>query len=349
MLKGKTVFVVGAGASKELNLPIGTELAVKISAKLDVLFNDWGSEIIQGDKDLFLNVTKGAGEDGRHTSLWQKAAWVIRDGIILAHSIDDFLDAHKHNDRVVSYGKAAIAKCILEAEADSTLFFNPHEPPLIPGRPPTIDMKKCANSWLVGLMRLLVRQTPFTERAKILDQCSFVVFNYDRCVEHFFLHALQSFYDISEPEAADIVRKARIYHPYGTPGELDSLGGAAPRAGFGQRADFYNVGKTTLKTYTETVESNAIHEAVQQAEKIVFLGFAFHDQNMAILARDRSIKVKNMVGTAFQMSNSDINVVLDQIGGWAFPEQFRENMIAQVDLRDNLKAADIFREYSKSL
>jgi len=48
------------GASKEFDLPVGTELAFTISDKLNVLFNYWGSEIIQGDKELFHNVTRGA-------------------------------------------------------------------------------------------------------------------------------------------------------------------------------------------------------------------------------------------------------------------------------------------------
>ncbi len=36
----KTVFVIGAGASKEANLPTGIELKDKISALLDIRF-DW--------------------------------------------------------------------------------------------------------------------------------------------------------------------------------------------------------------------------------------------------------------------------------------------------------------------
>jgi hypothetical protein len=151
VLKGKTTFVVGAGASKEFGLPIGAELALKISDKLNVLFDDWGREMVKGDRDLFYNVTRGAAQDGQNLNAWQQAAWLIRDGIILAHSIDDFLDAHQHDKRVVEYGKAAIAKCILEAESESTLFFDRSARSVIPGRPPTIDMRQCASSWLAGL------------------------------------------------------------------------------------------------------------------------------------------------------------------------------------------------------
>jgi hypothetical protein len=348
VLRGKTVFVVGAGASKEFDLPVGAELAIKINEKLNVVFDEWGQKIITGDADLFQNVVRSSKKDS-NPNAWQKAAWIIRDGIVLAHSIDDFLDAHQHNWRVVEYGKAAIAKCILEEERTSTLYFNPNEEPRIPGRSPTIDIKKNNNNWLTGLMRLLVRRTPYAERARILDQCSFVVFNYDRCIEHFFFHAFQNFYDVGPDESADIVNRARIYHPYGMAGLLGSIGAAGNRAPFGaSRADYYTIGNTALKTYTESVESSEIQTAMLEAEKIVFLGFAYHDQNMDVLARLETMDVKPIIGTALQMSDSDVEVTRQQIGGWA-KEGVHSRMIDHVDLRDNLKAADIFTFYSKSL
>jgi hypothetical protein len=169
-------------------------------------------------------------------------------------------------------------------------------------------------------------------------------------VEHFFLHALQRFYNVSESEACEIVGRARIYHPYGMPGELESLGGAGQRSAFGTvKADFYKLGNTALKTYTESVESDEIRKAVMEADKVVFLGFAFHDQNMSVLAGDQTLEVKPMLGTAFEMSESDVNVVRNQIGGWAILPGLRHLMVDQIELRNSLKAVDIFRFYSKSL
>ena len=249
----------------------------------------------------------------------------------------------------MAYGKAVIAKCILEAESESTLFFDKNAKSLVPGRLPTIDMRKCASSWLAGLMRLLVRKTPYSDRARILDQCSFVVFNYDRCIEHFFLHALQRFYEISDAEASGLLAKARIYHPYGVPGQLDTLiGGGQPVAFGAKRADFHGIGNTALKTYTEKVDSEQIHKAMLEAEKIVFLGFAFHNPNMDILGRHQTMDVRPMVGTALGMSESDIQAIKQQIGDWA-KEGFGSLMFNQIDLRSDLKAADIFSFYSKSL
>jgi len=123
VLKQNTVFVVGAGASNEFSLPIGTELALTISEKLNVRFDDFRTKINSGDKDLFENVARG-----RDVTATQRAAWLIRDGIILANSIDDFLHVHRHDEEVVRYGKAAIVKCILEAERSSKLHYGQSRP-----------------------------------------------------------------------------------------------------------------------------------------------------------------------------------------------------------------------------
>jgi hypothetical protein len=235
MLKQKTTFVVGAGASAEFGLPVGSELAIAISDKLNVLFDEFGREVVHGDRQLFYNVIH---ERNQELSQYQKAAWVIRDGIILAHSIDDFLDVHQHDQRVVNYGKAAIAKCILEAEAKSKLRIDVNEHAFSQAiGEPTIKFRANADTWLVGLMRLLVRGTPYVDRGKIFDHSTFVVFNYDRCVEHFFVHALQRFYSIGAAEANDIVSNAKIYHPYGFAGDI-------ARVPFGaERANYYEIGR----------------------------------------------------------------------------------------------------------
>ena len=349
MLKKNTVFVIGAGASSEFGLPVGSELAMRINKKMDVLFDDFGQRIISGDADLFFNVTRTHPSE---SSQYQRAAWQIRDGIVLAHSIDDFLDAHQHDQRVVEYGKAAIAKCILESERESTLFFDPTAHRLKPGTA-TIDFRKCGDTWLVGLMKLLVRGTLHPDRAKIFERCTFVVFNYDRCVEFFFLHALQRFYNISEQEAIEIVSKAKIFHPYGLAGELGTAITSRGMTPFGGRGvDCYEIGRTMLKTYTESVESEKIKEAVRGCEQVVFLGFAYHDQNMRLLAEDSSLAHKQYFGTARKMSRSDIAVVEHQIDSWEHREPMaaviaRPNVNIEID--SSLSAAELFYHYSKSL
>jgi hypothetical protein len=158
MLRNETVFIVGAGASFEFGLPIGATLAQKISQKVNFKF-DFHSQT-SGDRDLFDSFRRRFNGEAQN---FQKAGWLIRDGIVLANSIDDFLDVHRHDECVVRIGKAAIAKCILEAERSSKLHFSDRR------ADDSINFADCADTWLVKLMKLLGRgvSQPWTNRSTI--------------------------------------------------------------------------------------------------------------------------------------------------------------------------------------
>lgn len=344
LLKSHTVFVVGAGASAEFGLPVGSTLALEISGKLNVRADEWGRKLISGDADLFENVV---GTHNEERQAYQHAAWQIRDGIILANSIDDFLDVHRHDHRIVEYGKAAIVKCILEAERRSKLFFDRNSARSA-STDATINFGACADTWLVKLMRLLGRGLPHANRAQIFEKCSFVIFNYDRCIEHFFIHALQRLYKIDQQEAIAILSTANIFHAYGSTGELDGIVGTGGRAPFGaERADYRRIGETTIKTYTESVESDQIRNCIDRAQHIVFLGFAYHDQNLALLSQDEEIGEKSILGTAFRRSENDIRVIQQQMAQWIRPNsRLLDNR--NIELRE-LTASEMFDYYSKTL
>jgi len=335
MLRQKTVFVIGAGASSEFDLPVGTKLAQQISEKLDIRFDNW-KNTATGDLDLFEAVRRNANGDAGQ---FQQSGWLIRDGIVLASSIDDFLDVHRHDEKVVRMGKMAIAKCIVEAERSSKLHYT------LKHTNDTIDFAACTDTWLVKLMRLLARGVSYDDRAKIFDKCAFVVFNYDRCIEHFFGHALSRFYKIGIEEANEIVAKANIFHPYGTPGPLVS---ASQRVPFGAtQVDWYNLG-SAIRTYTELVDAAEIKQAVVAAKQIVFLGFAYHDQNMALLADQESLTAKTIFGTAYERSDSDVSAITQQIMGWV-SLAYHAPMARNIHIHPALTASKTFDFFSKSL
>jgi hypothetical protein len=182
LFKKQTLFVVGAGASVEFDLPLGRKLASMIKVKMDIRFEDGMRQIGTGDFDLYSQLTRQIQSDAREL---QEAAWLIRDGIGLAQSIDDFLDLHRTNQYVHRYGKGAIVKTILEAERQSKLYFAG------PAMDEYFDPEKCVDTWLVKFLHLLGRGVPKENIHQIFDRVSFIVFNYDRCIEHFFHHALQ--------------------------------------------------------------------------------------------------------------------------------------------------------------
>ena len=121
MFKKRTLFIVGAGAGVEVGMPVGKALAENIATKLNVLYDDWGQKLVSGDEQLFSQIAR---RHQNEANTYQRAAWTIRDGILLINSIDDFLDTHAGNWRVQEIGKAAIVRSILEAERQSKLFVN---------------------------------------------------------------------------------------------------------------------------------------------------------------------------------------------------------------------------------
>jgi hypothetical protein len=274
MFHRRTLFVLGAGTSVEAKMPAGPSLAAAIGKKMDVRVEFSGRHIGEGDEQLYQQLTYQHQSEIRQI---QSAGWLIRDGIPLSQSIDDFLDLHRDDLFVNFVGKAAIVKTILEAERTSSLAFVQQENGL-----PVFKPEKFANTWFLKFMYMLGRGVAKTDVRRIFDNVAFVIFNYDRCVEHFLFNALQKLYAIDGNEAAAILADCTIIHPYGLVGEYRSVGQGIS---FGAERVNYRLLSDGIKTYTEQVGDAALIEKIEvefgRAECIVFLGFAYHAQNMA--------------------------------------------------------------------
>ena len=86
------------------------------------------------------------------------------------------------------------------------------------------------------------------------DVCC-ITFNYDRCIEHFFFHALQNYYNIKPDEAAGIMQGFKIFHPYGMVGRLpwQGEGVSTPFGADVSGSDLLSLAEQ-IKTYTERIE-----------------------------------------------------------------------------------------------
>lgn len=333
MFKKQTLFVVGAGASFEVGLPLGKKLASMIKEKMDIRFELGNRLAGTGDTDLYIQLTRQFAKDPLEL---QQAAWLIRDGISLAQSIDDFLDLHRTNQHVNLYGKAAIVKTILEAERQSRLYFAG------PDKEEYFDPEKCADTWLLKFLHMLGRGVPKENLQQIFDRVSFIVFNYDRCIEHFLHHALQKLYAIQEKEASDIVQTLRIVHPYG---EVANVQFGASRSDYATLAG-------RIRTYTEQMTDTKMTEKLQnemhRAESIVFLGFAYHDQNMALVQPVDPMSAKHIYGTAYGMSDSDVEITSHQIRTW-YADENDSRIEKMIHIDNKLKCADLFDYYARTL
>ena len=101
-MSGNTVFVIGAGASKEVNLRTGLEFKKNLAQLLDIRYGDFGEKQEHGDHliagALFEHVRQ---PDRRRGDInpYLHEAWFIRDALPQAISIDHFINAHRDNDK----------------------------------------------------------------------------------------------------------------------------------------------------------------------------------------------------------------------------------------------------------
>lgn len=328
MFRRRTLFVVGAGASAEFGLPMGSLLARQITNKMDIRFERGFDFVGSGDQRLYEQLVQSKRVNPDE---WQPAAMRIRDGLPFAQSIDDFLDQRRNDSWVNLYGKSAICQAILEAERGSKLYFN------FLNRDEPFDATAIADTWLVKFMYMLCRGVPRENVTHIFESVSFIVFNYDRCIEHFFISALERAYSIARDDAAAVVDKLEILHPYGSVGRLSQVAYGNSGANCVQLA-------AQIKTYTEQADEetvlNKIRVLVDNAECVVFLGFAYHSQNMQML-RTTNRGTMTVYGTAFEMSEPDRGEVNKLVAQTLAP--------TSLFIENTLKCAGLFDNYAKSL
>ena len=312
----KTVFVIGAGASSEVNLPTGRQLKEKIAQLLDIRFD---IHQISGDRtimDALREFTKNANHQTDELNSYLYEAWHIGDALQLALSIDNFIDQHRDNEKIALCGKLAIVKSILEAEGHSLLYFKQDR------TDSTINFKNLEKTWYLDFFRLLTENCQKNELKERFESITLIIFNYDRCVEFFMLKALQKTYRINENEAADLVKCLSIYHPYGSVGLLPSLATNNTIA-FGQlpNASQLLALAQQIKTFTEGTDPSSsdivkIRESMAKASHIAFMGFAFRKLNMNLIAPTAGIKGPNVVrcfASAHEVSDSNIDEISQKL------------------------------------
>lgn len=346
MSEVKTVMIVGAGASREALLPTGAELKDIIAEMLDFT-NAADGRIQRGDGMISQTFRQLAHDEGSVQRIQQyiSAAWHIRDALPVALSIDNFLDSHSGNREIEICGKLAIVRAILKAERGSNLWVddsNIHN---------KLELIKLKDTWYLSLGQLLFscRKNEIEGR---LSSVSFIVFNYDRCVEHFIFWGLKIYFGFDDAEAARIAGVTKIYHPYGVAGLLPWQGGVAAGVAFGPEAyDLVTLSKQ-IKTFTEGTDRNsseivALRRDLDEAETVVFLGFGFHELNMELISPEKKIPTGNeekaYYATAAGRSKSDCRIVEEQLTNLCSVKSSR------VYVRSDLYCHNLFSEYNLSL
>ena len=341
------VYVVGAGASKEAKLPTGHALKNNIANLLNIK-HDFDKQV-HGDR-IILNAVRQyiKRRDLLETNInkYIDEAVDIKHALPLAISIDNLLDAHKDNKIMSLCGKLAIARSILRAEKDSLLYFKNERVDS------TINFKRLGETWYLPFFQIITENCCAEDLEERLNSISLIVFNYDRCIEHFLFHGFMTYYRISKEQSSELVGHLNIYHPYGKVGDLtwENKGDATD---FGEEPDPEKLLSLAerIKTFTEGTDPDSskivsIRDRMQNANRLGFLGFAFHKLNMDLLKPNQnpSKKIHSPVcfATTLGISESDKKAITRQIS-----ELYNGARVAP--RMADVKCCPFFTEFRRSL
>jgi len=245
--------------------------------------DEWGREVKRGSHlihDAYKLVSKQANDGLIKVGNLVAAGRDMANALPGCESIDDLLERHSDNALYNAAGKLAIAECIALAERKSPLRQNPNKIQI-----PAID--KYAHHWLSRLLQGVTKGCSPAVLNEVFGRLKVVNFNYDRCFEWFSFLWLRHVYNLKEREAWEILNSMEVIHPYGSLGALpDGSNQAVP---FGIELDAHELHELhgNILTYSESVEEDRRAEKItaltSRCSKVIFLGFAFHRQNMNLL------------------------------------------------------------------
>lgn len=287
----RTTFIIGAGASFEFDLPLGTGLRTSIGNRMGHFTH---VDHLTGDEPLVLAIQ---GLKGTRAEVIDAAA-EARAALPIFDSVDDFLLQFSGKELVGSLCRLVIAETILAAEARSKLRLAFDGDPASRGY--THD--EIRPTWLGQLVKKAIFKAGSPDRA--IENLSFIVFNYDRCIESYLIAGLRDGFAISTEDAAELTSRIPMLHVYGDVGQLPQLSDGVSGVAFGEsRVDLARIA-ARIRTYGEGLagddHAKSVAGLVQTAEQLVFLGYAFHPQGMAILFPDGTQPQQRAYGTAFQ-------------------------------------------------
>jgi hypothetical protein len=240
-------------------------------------------------------------ESGLHGSGYTKfQSELLESGM---YSIDAFME-YRNDYREI--GRKAIAHALIRFEQEALLWPD--------------ERNGAVDNWYAYLFNKLtagIRPEAFNSLP-----VSFITFNYDRSLRYFLLHGLMARYGMSEERAWSLLSQIPIIHVHGDLGALP----------------LQPVAKGPSRPYHPILISDAINSAAEHitivqaakddsdefkrargflatAERIYFLGFGYHADNMRRLGFEEGKPfggpnhIPIVLGTAFEISPSNRNIL----------------------------------------
>ncbi len=312
MFLKKTVFVVGAGASYEIGLPLGSGLKENIIQSFKLRQGASQNTLAFNSVELNRALRELANVLGKtHNEVVAKID-DLKKGLRTSNSIDDFLDTHRNDELIVRLGKLAIVNCISGSERSCLTNLVGHQKIYTDSQ-----LKNLEKTWFQWLISNLSQGATLEEVEKSAANLSFIIFNYDRCIEHFIFHALSVRYPQATAEQiSSIVEKINFIHPYGSLGDLNSI---SPSLGDPNNAIGYLSSSENIRLYTEGVFQDNIVEEISSVLKscrtLIFLGYGFHVQNNSLLncIVDSMGVIPYIGGTVYKIAPANIEAIKNEL------------------------------------
>jgi hypothetical protein len=309
MVPVSTVFIIGAGAGIDVDMPTGETLCNEIAGKLTKKLSGNDKTIdelrrISRERNIDFNELTAAGRR-------------ISKGIHFAGSIDSYIHTHKSDELIKVCGKLGIVQTIIEHEKRSKLFVNTTKRPFA-----FLDESGVRSSWLRQFTLLLQDGIIAGENlADIFKNVLIINFNYDRCIEQFLYWTLQGLFGIAGGRAAELIAKLKIYHPYGVVAPLPwQKSGGLEFGGDPQGDTSYGNLIDDIRTYNEEVQEGTDLQIMRQifavSMRFIWLGFHFHKQNLELIkpAAMRDGTLVELYATTLNRSAADLEVIRSRIG-----------------------------------
>ncbi len=277
MIKENTLFILGSGASWPYGYPTGEILIKEIRDYFPLLF-----------KKLSVAEKKEAN---------YSLAKEFVDELMRSHDnmIDYFLATSKPENAAI--GKMAILATIhwkekLSAQREITGIVE--------------------DDWFQYLIKCMTKSLITRDSIKNFgnNKVNFITFNYDRLLEHFLGNMTQNKYSIERSYVKDYLCNINILHVYGRlpllPWEDIPTG---IEYGYEIDLDYLIHNWDRIKTIHERSEINqdSIDDLVKKAERIFFLGFGFHEENIKTLKLETNIwRPISIYATAFKNNDEQI-------------------------------------------
>ena len=311
MFREKTVIIVGAGASYDVyGLPLGGELASNIAKNSNFFFERHSHRPTRGDPDFFEEVLwRRFNTDHETLNKYTAAGQRLAQALSSTVSIDDALYLLSENDAAVTLGKILIMRSIQRAEAASQLAIDPRTTLLAE------DAGKLG--WIEQIFSIAITNHKLSSIQHAFDNITFVIFNYDRCVEFYIYCALQRV-GLNSEDASEIVERLDIIRPYGSIGSILPQAPNHLRFGDKRYLPYFNLIER-IRTFTE---SDALHDRstlvtkLSSARLIMFLGFGFHPQNMELIGLEASHPVVGgrVLATMFGVHEANVLELRNEVG-----------------------------------